>query len=124
MCMPCPRAIVLVILAEYQLGRACTTVSLPPLQKSTMPLGWRISAALLGINLGRHSRQLADTSTGCSCSRKHLSFPNVIETEWLNSADNVRVYSFTINHLGSLILIACDMLIAPSRSGDRGALSL
>lgn len=66
--------------------------------------------------------QLADMSAGCSCGQKHLSFPNV--REWLNSADNVRVYSFTINHLGSLILIVCDMLTAPSHSGDRGAHSV
>lgn len=118
--MPCPH--VLVMLAEHQLDRACTTVTLPPLKKQTVLLGWRISAALPRIRLSHRSRQRADASAGCSCGQKHLSFPNV--REWLNSADNVRVYSFTINHLGSLILIVCDMLTAPSHSGDRGAHSV
>lgn len=62
--------------------------------------------------------QLAETSAGVSCSWKHLSFSNVKETGWLNSADNVMVYSFAVNHLGSLIWIVCDLLIALSQHGD------
>lgn len=62
--------------------------------------------------------QLAETSAGVSCSWKHLSFPNVKETVWLNSADNIMVYSLTVNHLGSLIRIVCDLLITLSQHGD------
>lgn len=53
----------------------------------------------------------------CSCSRKHLSFLNVKETGWSNSTDNVRVYDFTANHLGSLVQILCNVPVAPSQSG-------
>lgn len=54
-------------------------------------------------------------SAGVQLQSETLSFPNVKETGWSNSADNVTVYSFTINHLGSLIQIVCDMPITPSQ---------